>query len=196
MAENVIASGYSIREAVESDAEGSAYVYVKSWQTSYVGIIEQSYLDHISYDQRLQLRKKILQLKDTLQLVVTFGGQIVGFADAGPLRPKPYNEQLSLFKDQDVKRGEIYAIYFLAEHQGKGLGKEFYQQCRRWFGLQDFQQFITWGLADNVRAKCFYEREGGKIIGEVTVHIGDKSYQEHCYLFETYDDHSDLRMQR
>lgn len=178
------AASYEIREAVPPDAEGTAYVHVKGWQTSYVGLIEQSYLDNINYDQRLELRKKILHSEGTLQLVVTFGEQIIGFADAGPLRPSPYNERLSLFKDQDVQRGEIYAIYLLVEHQGKGLGRELYQQCRQWFGAHNFQQFVTWGLANNIRARRFYEREGGEIVGERIIDIGDKSYLEYCYLFE------------
>jgi GNAT superfamily N-acetyltransferase len=172
---------YEIREAVTSDAEGVAAVHVKSWQTSYAGIIDQSYLDNISYNQRFALRKKILASEGSLQLVVTFDGQIVGFADAGPM--KLYNEQLSLFKDKGVKRGEIYAIYLLEEHKGKGMGRALYQHCKCWFSYHGFQQFITWGLADNMRAKHFYESEGGEIIGEVSIEIGDKSYLEFCYFF-------------
>ena len=179
-------SNYEIREALVSDAEGTAYVHVKGWQTSYIGLIEQSYLDTINYEQRLALRKKILQFKDTLQLVVTFEGKIVGFADAGPLRPKPYNEQLSILKDTDVKRGEIYAIYLLAEHQEKRQGRELYQHCRHWFEAHGFRQFVTWALANNVRARDFYESEGGKIVGGITVAIGDSNYLEYCYLFENH----------
>lgn len=185
MAESVSSSGYIIREAVPSDTEGTAYIHVKAWQTSYVGIIEQSYLDNISYDQRLELRKKILESEGTLQLVVIFEGQVVGFADAGPLRPKLYNEQFFPSNNGDIKHGEIYAIYLLAEHQGKGLGRELYQECRRWFKAQGYHHFITWGLADNMRARHFYESEGGEATGEITVNIGNKYYKEFCYLFET-----------
>lgn len=176
-------SSYEIRKAVLSDAEGIAHVHVKSWQTSYRSIIEQSFLDNISYEQRLKSRKEILKSKDTLQLVVTFEGEIVGFVNAGPLRPEVYNEQLSLSNDEAIKRGEIYAIYLLREHQQKGLGKILYQECRRWFKAQGYPHFVTWGLANNTRARRFYESEGGEMIGEVTIEIGDKNYLEYCYLF-------------
>lgn len=180
------ASPYIIRKATTlSDAEGTAAVHVKGWQTSYVGMIEQAYLDNIDYDQRLELRKKILSSEGTLQLVVTFGEQIIGFADAGPLRPKPYNEQFFPSQEANVRYGEIYAIYLLTEHQGKGLGKKLYQECRCWFKTQDYHQFFTWGLADNIRARRFYESEGGQLIGKITVNIGDKDYREFCYLFKT-----------
>lgn len=178
------ASPYVIREAVPTDAEAIAYVHVKSWQTSYRSIIDQSYLDNISYEQRLNSRKEILKSKDILRLVVIFEKKIIGFVNAGPLRPKPYNAKLSLFKAQGLKQGEIYAIYFLKEHQGKGLGRKLYKHCRHWFGAHDFQQFVTWGLADNAHASRFYESEGGKIVGEITITIGDKDYKENCYLFE------------
>lgn len=177
-------SPYEIRKAIASDAEGIAHVHVKSWQTSYRGIIEQSFLDNISYEQRLELRKKILNSEGALQLIVTFGEQIIGFADAGPLRPKPYNEQFFPSQEENVKYGEIYAIYLLREHQRKGLGKKLYQECRRWFKVQGYHHFVTWGLADNTHARRFYESEGGELVGEITVNIGDQDYKENCYLFK------------
>jgi GNAT superfamily N-acetyltransferase len=179
-------SSYIIREAVPSDAEGITHVHVKSWQTSYRGIIEQSFLDNISYEERLERRKKILHSKGMLQLVVTFEGEIVGFANAGPLRSEAYNDQFSLSNDEALKRGELYAIYLLSEHQGKHLGHKLYEECRRWFKIKGYHQFLTWGLADNVRARRFYESEGGKVVGEITVKIGDKDYRESCYVFEIY----------
>lgn len=180
MAESVTPSGYIIQEAVDSDAEGIAYVHVKSWQTSYAGLIDQSYLDNISYEKRLDLRKEILASNKGLQLVVVFDGQIIGFADVGPLRPDVHFER---YKDKGMNIGEIYAIYLLEEHKKKGLGKSLFKRCRLWLDQQEFDSFIVWVLADNRHAKRFYEREGGEVIGEVTINIGDKDYQENCYLF-------------
>lgn len=179
-------SPYIIRKATLSDAEGTAYVHVKGWQTSYVGMIEQAYLDNISYDDRLALRKKVLKAKDMLSLIVTYGGKIIGFADMGPLREKAYNEVFFPSPEDHLKYGEIYAIYLLREHQGKGLGHRLYAECRRWFETQGYHQFVTWGLTDNIRARRFYESEGGEVIGEITIKIGDKDYRESCYVFEIY----------
>jgi GNAT superfamily N-acetyltransferase len=99
------------------------------------------------------------------------------------VRPKPYNERFFPSQEENVKYGEIYAIYLLREHQRKGLGKKLYQECRRWFKAQGYHHFVTWGLANNTRARHFYESEGGELIGEITINIGDKDYQEVCYLF-------------
>jgi GNAT superfamily N-acetyltransferase len=177
---------YVIREATESDAEGIAAVHVNSWQTSYAGIIDQSFLDNISYEDRLTLRREILQTKNVLHLVALFGEQSVGFAGAGPIRSESRVGQHSLFKDKEVGIGEIYAIYLLEEHKGKGCGKALFNTCRLWLSQQGFKSFVVRALVDNSRARRFYEREGGVLIGEMTINIFDKDYQEVCYLFTTH----------
>lgn len=170
-------SPYSIRQATESDAEGIAFVHVKSWQTSYVGIVDQAFLNNISYDKRLASWKEILKSKKGLRLVALFDGQVVGFVGAGLLRSDPH---LNL-KEENI--GEVYAIYLLEEHKGKGLGKALFQECRLWFAQQDIISFVTWVLTENLRAKQFYECEGGTIIAERIQKIGEKDYNESCYVF-------------
>lgn len=171
---------YRIQEATESDAEGITFVHINSWKTSYAGVIDQSFLNNISYDERLAFRKEVLKLKEIMHLVAVFNEQIVGFADAGLAR--------SELPDHDhMKRGEIYAIYLLEQHKRKGIGTILYKQCRTWFAHQGMETFVTWVLVNNQRARCFYEREGGKIIDEKTITIGEKTYQEICYVFATHN---------
>ena len=177
-------SRYLFREATESDAEGIAFVHVKSWQTSYAGLIDQSFLDNINYDQRLASWTKILQSKNTQQFVALLDEQIIGFAGFGPIRPESRIDH-PLLNDKDDNVGEVYAIYLLEEHKGKDLGKAFFNKCRLWFSQHEVNSFITWVLADNHRATHFYESEGGKVIGEMAILIGDKKYQEVCYVFTT-----------
>ncbi|MBY0271931.1 MAG: GNAT family N-acetyltransferase [Alphaproteobacteria bacterium] len=175
-------SPYHIRYATESDAEGIAFVHVNSWKTSYAGIIDQDFLDTISYEKRLSSWKEILQSKNTQQLVVVFEDKIIGFVGFGFVRSESRPE---FFEDTETKMWEIYAIYLLEEHKRKGLGKALFTQCRVWFNCEELESFVLWALADNVHAKQFYEKEGGKSIGEVSIIIGDKNYSEVCYLFKT-----------
>lgn len=173
---------YHIRYANESDAEGIAFVHVNSWRTSYAGIIDQDFLDNISYEKRLSSWKEILQSKNTQQLVVVFEDKIIGFIGFGFIRSKSRPE---FFKDTETKMGEIYAIYLLEEHKRKGLGKALFAQCRLWFNRKKQESFVVWALADNLCAKQFYEKECGKSIGEIPITIGDKDCSEVCYLFKT-----------
>lgn len=175
-------SPYHIRHATESDAEGIAFVQVNSWKTSYVGIIDQDYLENISYEKRLSVWKEILQSENARELVVLLEKQIIGFASFGLIRSE---SRLEFFEDPEAKIGEIYAIYLLEEHKRKGLGKALFKQCRRWFNQEGLKSFVVWALADNVHAKHFYEKQGGNPIGVVTITIADKNYPESCYLFKT-----------
>lgn len=165
---------YKIREALESDAEGITFVHVSSWKTSYAGIIDQTFLDNISYVDRLNRWREILKDKESLHLVAVIDDQIIGFADAGTVRPEP-----GISKDS----GEIYAIYILEDHKRKGIGKALFKECRRWFGNQNIGHFIVWALEENLQAKAFYEDEGGENITQKTISMGDKGYRESCYLF-------------
>lgn len=175
-------SPYHIRYATESDAEGIAFVHVNSWKTSYAGIIDQDFLDTISYEKRLSSWKEILQSKNTQQLVVVFEDKIIGFVGFGFVRSESRPE---FFEDTETKMWEIYAIYLLEEHKRKGLGKALFTQCRLWFNRKELESFVVWALADNIHAKQFYEKEGGKSIGEISITIGDKNHSEACYLFKT-----------
>ncbi|MDI9634585.1 GNAT family N-acetyltransferase [Kamptonema cortianum] len=175
-------SPYHIRNATETDAEGIAFVHVNSWKTSYAGIIDQDFLDNINYEKRLSSWQEIIQSKSTQELIVLLDGKIIGFVGFGFIRSKSRPE---FFKDTETKVGEIYAIYLLEEHKRKSLGKALFNQCRLWFNLKELESFVVWALADNVHAKQFYEKEGGKSIGEMLITIGDRDYSEVCYLFKT-----------
>lgn len=163
---------YTIRAANLQDAEGIANVHVKSWQTSYAGVIDQQYLENISYEQRLQFRKEILQSAN-FQCVVLYAGHIVGFADAGFMQDEKNLDRI----------GVIYAIYLLQEHQGCGLGRELFAQCKQWYQEQGVDRFSLWVLKDNTRARRFYATQGGEIVGEKKIKIGDEEFLEFCYQF-------------
>lgn len=53
----------NFREANIGDAPGIAKVHVDSWRSTYKGIIPQSFLDGLSYEQRTKLWEKIFQIK-------------------------------------------------------------------------------------------------------------------------------------
>lgn len=178
----MITSPYHIRYATESDAEGIAFVHVNSWKTSYAGIIDQDFLDNISYEKRLSSWQEILQSKSPQELVVLLDDKIIGFVGFGFIRSESRPE---FFEKIETKMGEIYVIYLLEEHKRKGLGKALFTQCRLWFNRKELESFVVWALADNIHAKQFYEKEGGKSIGEISITIGDKNYSEACYLFKT-----------
>lgn len=175
---------FTIRKATPKDADRIALVHVKSWQTSYAGIVDQSFLNDISFEKRLNSRKHILKSKNTCHWVILVDGQIVGFADAGPIRPEAYTAH-NFFSSQRKPLGEIYAIYLLEQHKGKGGGKALFDKCRIWLSQKGFESFVIWILKNNRRARQFYESQQGEIIGKKTITIGNAEYEEICYFFNS-----------
>ncbi len=176
--------GYTLREAVVSDAEGIARVHFMSWKTSYRGIIEQGYLDAMVFEERLHHRRKIFEESTSIHLVALYGDTIIGFCDAHYLRFHS-NQGLTLEqKEQRKELGEIYGIYLLEAHQGKRIGTALFEETRVQLKKRELIPFLLWTLKENFKARSFYEKQGGIIVDEISVKIGNQIYPEVAYRFE------------
>jgi GNAT superfamily N-acetyltransferase len=163
-----------IRESTLSDANDVAAIHVKSWQQSYRSIIDEHYLQNISFSDRLELRKKILQRNDPNQihLVAVYEETIIGFCDAG-----------SAFESTANYRGEIYAIYLLEEFKKLGVGHRLLQAANEFLAQKKLLPYVAWVLKENHSACAFYQKNGGIISGEKIEEIGSEPYTEVAYLF-------------
>ena len=166
---------YEIREANLSDASEITQVNIRSWQESYAGMIRQSYLDAIDYNERLNLRKRIPGNTQGLHLVATTQDKVIGFCDAGPLRL-----QQSFYKEA----GQLYTLYILKEHQGQGIGKNLFCKAQTWLRENNISPFLVWVLKENTLARRFYESRGGTLIGQDTFTLEEEDYPEVIYRFE------------
>ena len=112
-----------IRVAVPEDAASIARVHVDSWRSTYPGIVPAEYLDGLSYRSRESHWKGLLTTdrpEMSYFVAETQGGDIVGFANAGPER-----------EGNRVYQGELYAIYILEEYQRMGLGRRLFSSVTR-----------------------------------------------------------------
>lgn len=174
--------GYTIRTATIGDAGSITSAHVQAWKKSYQNIIDQDYLDNIRYEKRLAWRKKIIEEKFGQQLVVTYRGEVVGFCDSNAIEPD--NQAKAEDKSQISKeKGQIYGLYLLKEHQGKGIGKQLLKQSLEWLRKKELSPIILWTLKDNQKARDFYESQGGTLAGEIQIKIGNKFYPEVGYRF-------------
>jgi GNAT superfamily N-acetyltransferase len=78
---------------------------------------------------------------------------IVGFVAAGPART-------------EEGPGELYAIYVLPEAWGTGAATGLMAAFKDWLAQEGYTTAMLWVLADNPRARRFYEREGWRVDGE------------------------------
>ncbi|GHO45231.1 GNAT family N-acetyltransferase [Ktedonospora formicarum] len=165
-----------IRPARLEDASGIAHVHVDSWRTTYRGLIPDAYLDGLSYYNREQERRRILQAQQdgrsqssTIVATEAETGRIVGFVNGGRDRTG-----ISGYA------GELYAIYLLEEVQGMGLGRRLTRALVVELLRLGITSMTVVVLAENP-AHYFYEALGARLLREQEDEIGGKRLAERVY---------------
>ena len=164
---------YVIRRADVADAGAIAAVHVRSWQSSYPGVLPKSFLDGLSVKKQVERWKhRIIEFEGITFVGATAEGDVVGFCDAGPNR-----EEESRFP------GEIYAIYLLDEAKRRGLGRALFVAAQEWLRQNEMAAFEVWVLASNAPARSFYERLGGRRVAETQLSIAGQTHAEIAYAW-------------
>jgi ribosomal protein S18 acetylase RimI-like enzyme len=151
-----------IRIAAADDAQGLASMHVASWHETYAGILPEKMLASLSVEARAAAWAKIMREPATERSTVVYAaeheGTIVGFGSCGAQR----TESLA-------KRGydgEVSAIYVLREFQKRRIGIRLFRAMSLDLMRREFKAVALWVLRDNLRARRFYERYGGRVIAE------------------------------
>jgi ribosomal protein S18 acetylase RimI-like enzyme len=163
----------SFRVAGVADAAAIAAVHVASWQTTYPGIVAQSYIDGLSIDERRlvwerRLRGNAGPVSDVV-LAETASGIVVGFASGGQIRePHPGFD------------AELHAIYILKHAQRRGLGRGLVAEWARLAVARGLRSAVVRVLAANPACE-FYQRLGARRIKEANLEIAGQPYAEVWY---------------
>ena len=133
---------------MESDSEirGKAYVHWKSWQDTYSGLIDQSYLDNLSIEKCTEMA---FRWPDNI-LVAKEKDKVIGFVGYGICKDLP-------------EAGEIFAIYILKEYYDQKIG--YALMCAALDKLSEYNKIAVWVLEGNQRAIKFYKRCGFQFDG-------------------------------
>jgi GNAT superfamily N-acetyltransferase len=130
-----------------------AQIHVTSWKQTYVGQVPQVLLDNLDVAKRLRLWQEQFPNRDLSGLLIAkVNGTGRGFVCFGRAR------------DEDRQDwGEIYAIYVLKEHWGRGIGYLLHKNACA--GLQEnaFLRAYLWVLDTNHQAVAAYRRWGGVV---------------------------------
>jgi len=139
---------FIIRETRETDAYECAAVHVSSWQSAYRGIIPDDVLNNLSIEKQAQrFINDYTEYKETLYFVAELDGRIIG------------NLVVSRCRDEDkAHAGEVIAIYLLEDFWGKGYGREMIDNAVGVIRRMECRKAVIWVLAENLRARKFYER--------------------------------------
>ncbi len=104
-----------IRAALLDDAKDIAKVRVLTWQSTYSGLIPDTYLQNLDIELSVKNWTKRIEnpVQDSQTIVAVTDEVVVGYIGVGPNR------------DSDApQKGEVYTIYVHPNHQGQGVGSE------------------------------------------------------------------------
>jgi L-amino acid N-acyltransferase YncA len=161
-----------IRKATAEDAGQIANVQVKSWQSSYKGLVDETYLKSMSITEReTRWKEWLVSGPSHIVYVLEENNTISGFISGGNIRSEhPYD-------------GEIYAIYLLKEVQQKGYGTSLLKKFAAAIKDQGKNSMIVWVLKDNPSKKAYLSL-GAVKIDEELITIGEQQLLEECYVWK------------
>jgi ribosomal protein S18 acetylase RimI-like enzyme len=139
------------RNATITDADAIAGLHAQNWQLGYRGMLDDDYLDHQVYAERLATWQERLNDADPAQYVVVVEdeGRMVGFACA--------------YGDADGEWGNyLDNLHVAPDCKGKNIGAQLMSNVAAWCE-QNYPDrgLYLWVLEENRQAKRFYERLGG-----------------------------------
>jgi ribosomal protein S18 acetylase RimI-like enzyme len=149
-----------VRPAGPADAEEIAEVQRISWQNTYAQMLSPASLARaeaawgkIHWQRSLERTDEravslIIESRDT---------GLIGFCVGGPRRGGR-DALLRSFA------GEIYLLYLLPDHQGRGHGVRLMGAMARVMTARGMDSALVWALAENRRAVGFYQHLDGAIL--------------------------------
>ena len=144
-----------VREAELSDAHGVARVEIDAWRDTYPTLLPSAHLvGGLDMARRTVFWRHRLSNRSALRTVVgavNSRGPIVGYATWGPCRV-----------DTLASGGQLFELYLLPDHQGRGLGRRLCAAVGECFLKAGVSSMCVEVLEGNPN-RFFYEAIGGRL---------------------------------
>lgn len=150
----------TIRRATTDDAAAIGRIQVSTWRTAYAEIMPAEFLAGLDAERSAAAwRSRVAGDPSTLVLVGLDGEEVAGFASGGKSRDV----------DAGLFAGELYAIYLDPARWQRGAGRQLHDHALEALRVAGYSELTLWVLADNARARRFYERAGWQADGSTKV---------------------------
>ena len=163
-----------VRPARVSDADAIGVLHVQAWLETYTGLMPANLLQSLSAVQRAEMWRGWLTRGAPGAYVCEEGQAVVGFGLCGAQRTRTLPNH----------RGEVYAINILRRAQGRGLGRALMQAMAQSLDERGLAPMTLLVLFENIPARQFYRRLGGRLIGEVMTSFGGLRLREEVYCWD------------
>jgi ribosomal protein S18 acetylase RimI-like enzyme len=135
-----------IRPARPEDAEVIASVHVATWRAAYAHAVPSEVLAAVDVGEQTEIWKRRLA-GPGITFVCELEGEACGFVSVGASQDHP-------------GEGELFAIYVRPDAWGTGVGTSLIERGEDELRARGFTSATLNVLADNPRARRFYERQG------------------------------------
>ena len=158
-----------IRKAEAKDAESIAKVIVEAWQSAYTGIIDPDFPGSMKTNKFVSIMEN--NISNNLETIFVYeeDDKIKGFISG---------------KKSDGKYDcETVGLYIIPEYQNQGTGKSLLDEMKNYFKSKSCKTMIIWTLL-NAKNNVFYQKNGGEVLEEKDLEIGDKIYSGVGFVFQ------------
>lgn len=166
---------FYIRPAVPGDAEKCADIHIRSWEFAYGDFIPKHVLAERAARRPSQWERLLNECQD-IHYVAVYNDKIIGIITIDPPRDEDLSEDFY----------ELSGLYLDPTYIGKGLGKLTMDWIKNEISQRGHKHISLWVLANNARAKRFYEKSGFKADGSVQESgIGETMSQRFVFDFNS-----------
>jgi GNAT superfamily N-acetyltransferase len=161
-----------IRSGSAADAASIAAVQRASWFAAYEGIIGREVIDRVTAPDEGARVRQTFRTRPWQRMMVAVAGTgdtrepgapgLVGYASFGPetdVLTGPWPPALT-DAGRDGRVAELYALYVRPAWWSTGTGRALMDRVLARTCAARYQSAVLWVLADNTRARRFYERAG------------------------------------
>lgn len=150
----------AVRRAKVDDAPSIARVYIDAWHDTYPAILSKQLLCAMTPKGQSARWRAAIKANGREQVIVAEADStVVGMSSFGPARDR----------DMDFD-GEVYTLYVDPRHFGEGIGRALLIGAFAALRAHGFGSCVIWAHASNP-ARFFYEKMGGRLIGERTTRM-------------------------
>lgn len=165
---------FYIRNVEEKDLMQVAELCVNDWKNAYKDFIDKEYLDSLTVEDKYERMKR--NYKKGHFIVAANNEKILGFC-------RYADENMDNLDNEEIDC-ELCALYVNWEDRNIGVGAALVNFVKNYFKSIGKRRMLIWCFKDNVKARGFYEKMGGKICGQKIVDKDGQKLEEVGYKYE------------
>ena len=155
------------------EAQAMATLHVRCWREAYADILPSELVNSFNDQTRLPMWQAVIPNTQKFVLGAFDANVPVRFVISG-LSDENYIE------DQD---GNLETIYLASSHYRQGIGRELIGRAARDWVLNGGKSLTVGVLAENIRARRFYESLGAKLVRLTTYTWDGHELPDAIYVF-------------